>query len=111
MKEKEMEFNSDVSDALLKKALGFSAVETVEEYVNDDGEIRLVKKKVTKKDVPPDTTAIKMIMDDRSQDVSEMSDEELENEKMRLIGILKQRENKGENKCEKKKKTDKKKPL
>ncbi len=110
MKEKEIEFKNDVSDALLKKALGFFSVETIEEYVNDDGEIRLVKKKVTKKDVPPDTTAIKMIMEDCSQDVAQMSDEELEREKLRLIGILKEQENKGENKCEKKKKTDKKKP-
>ena len=37
-----------IRKALLKKALGYSADEVVEEYALDDGEEKLVKKKVTK---------------------------------------------------------------
>ena len=40
---------SDFEQVLIKKALGYDVKEVVEEYVNEDGEIRLTKKKVTKK--------------------------------------------------------------
>jgi len=80
---------SDFKDALIKKALGYDATEVVEEYVSgEEGEIKLTKKKVTKKNVPPDITAIKLLMDENSQNLSEMSDEELEKEKARLLKLL-----------------------
>ena len=76
-------------DALIKKALGYDATEVVEEYAGDgDGEIKLLKKKVTTKYVPPDTTALKMLLDQSEKDVLEMSDEELEKEKNRLLKLL-----------------------
>jgi len=62
----------------------------VEEYVSDDGEIRLSKKKVTVKNVPPDVTAIKMLIDEREVDLTTLSDQELESEKIRLFSILEQ---------------------
>lgn len=74
--------------ALLKKALGYEAKEVIEEYVSDDGEIRLSKKKVTKKNVPPDITAIKLLLGEKTP-LTEMSDEELLKERERLIGLLK----------------------
>ena len=45
----------DLHSALVKKALGYDYKEVVEEYVSgEEGEVRLAKKKVTKKNVPPD---------------------------------------------------------
>ena len=75
--------------ALIKKALGFDATEIIEEYsASDEGDIRLTKKKVTKKNVPPDLSAIKMLIDERKTPLTDMSIEELEKEKARLIGTL-----------------------
>lgn len=80
---------SDFKKALIKKALGYDYKEVVEEYVSsDEGEVRLTKKKVTKKNVPPDITAIKLLLED-SVSVSQMSDEELLIEKERLLKLLK----------------------
>ena len=43
---------SDFKEALIKKALGYDATEIVEEYVSgEEGEIKLSKKKVTKKEL------------------------------------------------------------
>lgn len=88
--------DGDFKNALIKKALGYDAVEVVEEYVSgDEGEIKLTKKKVTKKNVPPDITAIKMLIEDgASKSVLELSDQELESEKQRLIKLLKEFEEK-----------------
>ena len=84
----------DLRDVLIKKALGYDATEVVEEYVGcDDGEVRLSKKKVTIKNVPPDITALKLLLDDNEQQVSQMSDDELENEKIRLLKLLKEIQN------------------
>ena len=89
IKRKKSVKQSDFKDALIKKALGYDATEVVEEYVSgEEGEIKLTKKKVTKKNVPPDITAIKLLMDENSQNLSEMSDEELEKEKARLLKLL-----------------------
>jgi hypothetical protein len=88
MKEK-IENSAKYKTALIKKALGYDATEVVEEYVSDDsGEIKLSKKKVTKKNVPPDLTALKMLLDQTEISVSEMSDEQLEEEKQRLLKLL-----------------------
>lgn len=86
---KKVQDKSDYKKALIKKALGYDAVETVEEYADTDGEIRLLKKKVTKKSVPPDVTALKLLLETEQTPVSSLTDEELEEEKMRLIELLK----------------------
>ena len=78
--------------ALVKKALGFTTEEIVEEYSQSDGEITLTKKKVTVKTVPPDCTAIKMLMEE-GENYSQMSDQELEREKQRLLALLKEKGN------------------
>ena len=87
----------DVKQALIKKALGYDAKEVVEEYVqNSEGEVQLTKRKVTTKSVPPDVQALKLLLEDDAQKpIIEMSDEELESEKQRLLKLLNQGE-KGE---------------
>ena len=81
---------SDFKQVLIKKALGYDVKEVVEEYVSDeDGTVKLSKKKVTKKNVPPDLTALKMLLES-DKPISSMSDEELEKEKIRLLELLKQ---------------------
>lgn len=80
--------------ALLKKALGYSVEEVSEEYgVDEEGKLVLQKKKVTNKHIPADMTAVKVLLDEffdeKKEDYSTYSDEQLEKEKTRLIGILK----------------------
>ena len=50
------------------------------------GHFELVKKRVTTKDVPPDIAAAKIILDDGG--IDELTDEQLEAEKRRLLEIL-----------------------
>ncbi len=95
----------DINSALLKKALGFDAKEIVEEYASDDdGEIRLSKKKITIKSVPPDFAALKMLLELKTP-LSEYTDDELEEEKQRLLEVICQNEKKKKEKtnCRKKK--------
>ncbi len=80
-----------IRDAILKVALGYTVEEVTEEYDAKDGELRLVKRKETKKDVPPDLKAVKLLLEDGT-DYSALSDEELEQEKQRLIRQLKDEE-------------------
>lgn len=76
--------NKNLLKTLEKKAKGFSADEITEEYVVDeDGKLVLSKRKVISKYYPPDTGAIKSVMD--MDELSVLSDEELENEKKRLL--------------------------
>lgn len=82
-----------IKNALYKKAVGYDSTETVEEYADNDGELVLVKKKVTTKNVPPDISAIKIMLglDDDVTDLAFMSDEELERERKRLIKKIKEK--------------------
>lgn len=80
-----------IEKALLKKALGYDAKEIIEEYGEVDGDVKLLKRKVTIKNVPPDVTAIKMITDG-TKDLSELTDEELEEEKEKLLKLIKNKE-------------------
>lgn len=74
--------------ALKKRALGCKVVESIEEYGMVDGNLSLIKQKVTKKDVPPDVVAMKLLLD-LSEDTDALTDEQLEAEKQRLLGLLK----------------------
>lgn len=78
-----------IKKALIKCAVGFDTSEIVEEYTVDEGELKLVKRKVTKRDVPPDIKAVKMLLDGEA-DASQMSDEELEERREKLIAMLKE---------------------
>ena len=84
---------NDLEQALIKKALGYDATEVVEEYVGDGEEIKLSKKKVTTKNVPPDMSALKFLLDENQKQISEMTDQELYEEKVRLLCLLKEIQN------------------
>lgn len=58
----------------------------MEEFAVENGELRLVKKKVTKREIPPDIKAVKLLLDGGE----ELTDEELEAEKQKLLEMLKE---------------------
>ncbi len=83
-----MDKNSDLENALKKCAVGFDTSETVEEFAVQDGELKLVKRKVTRRDIPPDIKAVKMLLDGRRD--GDLSDEELTAEREKLMKMLKE---------------------
>lgn len=78
----------EIKGALKKCAVGFGTSEVVEEFCMEDGELRLVKKKVTRRDVPPDIKAVKMLIEESG--VDGLSGKQLEEEKENLLKILKE---------------------
>ena len=83
----------EVRNAIMKVALGCSVEEVTEEYGVSDGQLTLVKRRETRKDIPPDLKAVRLLME--GQDFSAMSDEELEKERKRLIARLKEERDEG----------------
>lgn len=77
-----------IGDALMKVALGCRVEEVTEEFAEVDGELRLTRRRETRKDIPPDLKAVQMLLTGDSEDCSRMTDEELEAEKERLMGLL-----------------------
>ena len=75
---------------LLKKAKGYAYQERTDEYVVVDGQRQLVKSKVVTKRVQPDVNAIKALVtiNEENADVTKMTDEQLQVEKLRLIRLL-----------------------
>ena len=71
--------DDSLEKALKKCAVGFDTSETVEEFAVQDGELKLVKRKVTRRDIPPDIKAVKMLLDDNREE--DFSDEELSAER------------------------------
>ena len=51
-----------------------------------DGEYKLVKRKVTTREIPPDIKAVKLLLDGGNDEA--FSDEELEEEKSKLLKML-----------------------
>ena len=49
--------NQLVQEALLRRATGYEATETVEEFSESNGELKLVKRRVSTKNVPADVAA------------------------------------------------------
>ena len=87
-----------IGEALLKVALGYQVAEVTEEYAEVDGTLKLTKRKKTKKDVPPDLKAVQLLLaSEGGGGMEQLSDEELEAEKARLLSVLQmQTENTGE---------------
>ena len=83
-----MQNDDSLEQALKECAVGFDTSETVEEFAVQDGELKLIKRKVTRRDIPPDIKAVKMLLDGRRDD--ELSDEELAAEREKLIKMLKE---------------------
>ena len=73
-------------DAVLKVALGFTVEEVTEEYDARDGELKLVRRRETHKDIPPDLKAVRLLLE--GTDYSALSDEQLEAERARLAAAL-----------------------
>lgn len=81
----------DLMTTLYQKAKGYKEDEVSVEYALDEnGERRAVKEKVVTKYYAPDVSALKtyLEMNKENRDLSEMTDEELEKEKRRLIKLL-----------------------
>lgn len=82
---------NDLMTRLLDRAMGYTVEETVEEYGGDGKNGELLKKKITTKPVPPDVNALKTYLE-LNKNITEfenLTDEELEKEKQRLIRSLK----------------------
>lgn len=83
--------------AIEKSATGFVTKEVISEYaLDDDGVMRLVKQKVNKKLLPPSSEAFKILcqmMREQVADYENMTDEQLENEKLRLLNEIIKKEN------------------
>lgn len=81
-----------VIKALLKKAVGYTTNESTMEYLVNEDNITLCKKKVTKKYIPPDINALKVFIEmnnvDFKEDLKDMTDKELDKEKKRLLDLL-----------------------
>ena len=99
MKENENSEVSEIERALLKKALGYDFDEIIEEYVvDDDGNEKLSKKKITKKYISPDIPAAKVLLESymgQSSKYEDMTDDELKEEKQKLIKLLQNGEENG----------------
>ncbi len=82
--------------SLLMRAKGYTYNEVQEEFQKDEsGEMALVRRKVTEKYCPPDSAALKTYLElNRDASIVEMSDEELEKERQRLLEELKNLEDK-----------------
>ncbi len=91
----------NVKTALIKRALGYDSEEVIEEYVKTDEGVVLTKKKVTIKNVPPDVSALKILLEYDGENVSSMTEEQLKNEKERLLKELSQKQKEEEKKCKK----------
>lgn len=81
---------NDLMTRLLDRAMGYTVEEIVEEYGGDDKGGELLKKKITTKPIPPDINALKTYLElnRKNTEFENMSDEELEKEKLRLINSI-----------------------
>lgn len=81
----------DTKQALIKSATGFVSSDVVEEFsLDESGEMKLVKRKITKKEYPPNISALKTLAEIsiKEDEIENMSDDQLEGEKQRLLKIL-----------------------
>lgn len=85
-----------LKSSLIKKAQGFVVEEVTKEFVKEEDKLVLNKKKITTKEFPPDATAIKFLLElekFNTNEFSQLSDEQLKQEKDRLLNLLKEEEN------------------
>ncbi len=91
---KKQSLQKKIIKSLEKRARGYELQEVLEEYVLDDESLKLAKRKVSTKQIPPDTMAIKVLLelDSLQQDnkLSQLTDEELLKEKEKLLSYLKE---------------------
>lgn len=83
--------NDDLARAVYKRAVGYTSTECVEEFSMQDGQLAMTKQKVTTKEVAPDIAAAKLVMESLGGNpYDSMTDEELKEEKERLLKMLKE---------------------
>ena len=100
VKKKENKREEKIGEALLKVALGYEVAEVTEEFAEVDGVLKLMKRKQTKKEIPPDLKAVQLLMSSKvEEELSNWSDEDLEKERIRLLEEL-QAKKKEKNKTE-----------
>lgn len=91
---KQVDKREKIEEALMKRALGYESKEIIEEYAQCEEGEKLTKRKITLKDVPPDLNAVKILIEtiggNGVQDVSSLTDAQLESEKIRLLNLLKE---------------------
>ena len=79
----------ELEKALNKLATGATTREVAEEYVAGDDGLVLKSRKCITKDLAPDLSSIKLLLNMKSLDTYDnMTDEDLEKEKERLIKLL-----------------------
>ena len=88
------EKKQSIEKALYERAVGFSQEDVAEEFGIVENELRLLKRKTSKKYYPPEIRAIEMMIErDESQDeYSNMNLNELESERNRLIELIEKAE-------------------
>jgi len=91
------ELDIETLKALKSCIEGLTTKETVTEYVLDEetGKLKVAKKKVSEKNLPPNVDLLKLIyptMVEKKVDYNSLSDEDLEKEKQRLLKQLKESE-------------------
>ena len=96
------EQEKEIGKVLLSLAKGCKVAEVIEEYTQVDGEMRLTKRKETRRDIPPDLKAVQMLLEG-SAELGGWTDEQLEEEKARLLALLQQEEKKKKGKSKLKK--------
>ncbi|MBE5757476.1 MAG: hypothetical protein E7345_00910 [Clostridiales bacterium] len=79
--------------ALMDKAIGFTTQEVVEEYGFSGDDFVLQKRKTSTKSYPPDLSAIQMLLEEKGEEneLYNLTDEELEKEKQKLLSKLKEK--------------------
>lgn len=95
-----MDFDLETLKALKSCIKGLTTKEITTEYVLDDetGKMKIVKQKVNEKSLPPNVDLLKLIyphLVDKKNDYESLTDEELENEKQRLLKELKEKDDVG----------------
>lgn len=92
--DKSAEYKQKLQRLLLRKARGYPYTEKTDEFVVVDGEVTLAKRKVVTKRVQPDAEALQTLMSLSEDDVdlTELTDKQLQKEKMRLIALLAEQE-------------------
>ncbi|MCI5714378.1 MAG: hypothetical protein MR288_01985 [Firmicutes bacterium] len=88
-----MQLDDQLKEALIKKATGYTVKESVMEYGVEEGEEKLLKKKVSTKYYPPDLSAINILLNEKQVDIQSLTDDELELEKEKIIKLLKELDN------------------
>lgn len=85
-----VDYKELLSKILLKRAKGYAYREKTEEFNVVDGKAVLSKKKVVTKRTHPDVAAVKALLQisENELDVSQMTDEQLQVEKLRLLQLL-----------------------